>query len=134
MPEIFAKVTRAVCSAAILRLIGLRGVRGDAARYQPRAGDRGCRTDPHFAVCREVEVCLVGATVSIGVVIAYDAVLDLSALPAQADPALYRAKDGGRNRVEIALIELLLDRASRRAADPEIQRAAPVRSGAKSAA
>ena len=68
----------------------------------------------------------------IGVVIAYDAVLDLSALLAQADHALYRAKDAGRNRIEIASIELILDRARRGAA--EVQRAAPVRAGAKSAA
>ena len=53
------------------------------------------------------------ATVSIGIVISHDAVLDLSALLAQADHALYRAKDNGRNRVEIASIELVLDRIKR---------------------
>jgi diguanylate cyclase (GGDEF)-like protein len=58
----------------------------------------------------------VVATVSIGVVISYDAVLDLSALLAQADHALYRAKDNGRNRIEIASIELILDRVKRAAA------------------
>jgi len=61
----------------------------------------------------EVEGRPVVATVSIGVVISYDAVLDLSALLAQADHALYRAKDNGRNRIEIASIELILDRAKR---------------------
>ena len=65
---------------------------------------------------REVEGKPVGATVSIGMVISYDAVLDLSALLAQADHALYRAKDNGRNRVEIASIELILDRVKRAAA------------------
>jgi diguanylate cyclase (GGDEF)-like protein len=69
----------------------------------------------------------VVATVSIGIVISYDAVLDLSALLAQADHALYRAKDNGRNRIEIASIELILDRVRRNAADA-------VSSGAKSAA
>jgi PleD family two-component response regulator len=40
-------------------------------------------------------------------------VLDLSALLAQADHALYRAKDSSRNRVEVASIELILDRVRR---------------------
>jgi diguanylate cyclase (GGDEF)-like protein len=62
---------------------------------------------------RDVEGRPVGATVSIGVVISHDGVLDLSALLAQADHALYRAKDNGRNRVEIASIELILERAKR---------------------
>jgi diguanylate cyclase (GGDEF)-like protein len=76
----------------------------------------------------DVEGRPVVATVSIGVVISYDAVLDISALLAQADHALYRAKDNGRNRIEIASIELILDRAKRAAAD------AVGISGAKSAA
>jgi diguanylate cyclase (GGDEF)-like protein len=66
---------------------------------------------------REVEGRPVAATVSIGIVISHDAVLDLSALLAQADHALYRAKDSGRNRVEIASIELILDRARRAPGD-----------------
>jgi len=74
----------------------------------------------------------VVATVSIGVVISYDAVLDLSALLAQADHALYRAKDNGRNRIEIASIELILDRVKRATAAAE--RAPAAKSAAKSAA
>jgi diguanylate cyclase (GGDEF)-like protein len=69
------------------------------------------------ASTREVEDCPVIATVSVGIVISHDAVLDLSTLLAQADHALYRAKDNGRNRVEVASIELILDRAARGAAD-----------------
>jgi diguanylate cyclase (GGDEF)-like protein len=78
----------------------------------------------------EVEGRPVVATVSIGVVISHDAVLDLSALLAQADHALYRAKDNGRNRTEIASIELVLDRAKR--SSPE--RPATVDKAARSAA
>jgi diguanylate cyclase (GGDEF)-like protein len=66
---------------------------------------------------QEVDGKPVVATVSIGMVISHDAVLDLSALLAQADHALYRAKDNGRNRIEVASIELILDRAKRSAAE-----------------
>jgi diguanylate cyclase (GGDEF)-like protein len=68
-------------------------------------------------VTGEVDGKPVHATVSIGMVISYDSVLDLSALLAQADHALYRAKDNGRNCVEVASLELILDRAKRTAAD-----------------
>lgn len=78
---------------------------------------------------REIDGRPVVATVSVGMVITYDAVLDVSALLAQADHALYRAKDNGRNRVELASIELILDRA-KRAADA----AAGIRRGARTAA
>jgi diguanylate cyclase (GGDEF)-like protein len=57
------------------------------------------------------------ATVSIGVVVSHEAVSDLSALLAQADHALYRAKESGRNRVEVASIDLVLDRIKRTADD-----------------
>ena len=84
-----------------------------------------------FAATGEIDGKPVVATVSIGLVISYDAVLDLSALLAQADHALYRAKDNGRNRVEIASIELILDRVKRAAAAAD--RAASTKA-AKSAA
>ncbi len=88
----------------------------DAARDKAMAVAEQIRTS--FAKATdEVEGKPVNATVSIGIVISHDAVLDLSALLAQADHALYRAKDNGRNRVEIASIELILDRAKRGAAD-----------------
>ena len=66
---------------------------------------------------REFEGRPVDGTVSIGIVISHDGVLDLSALLAQADHALYRAKDNGRNRIEVASIDLVLDRIKRATAD-----------------
>ena len=58
----------------------------------------------------EVDGRPVGATVSIGLVHCQDAVLDVPELLAQADQALYRAKERGRNRVEIASFEMMLKR------------------------
>jgi diguanylate cyclase (GGDEF)-like protein len=85
---------------------------------------------------REVDGNPVNATVSIGVVISHDAVLDLSVLLAQADHALYRAKGNGRNRIEVASIELILDRAKRGGTDLRSLAVGPaaVKSATKSAA
>ena len=58
----------------------------------------------------------IAGTVSIGMVISDDGLLDVPALLAQADEALYRAKERGRNRVELASLQLMLDRAQ--ATDP----------------
>jgi len=80
------------------------------------------------AATSEVDGRPVTATVSIGIVMSHDAVLDLSALLAQADHALYRAKDNGRNRIEIASIELVLDRIKRAVSER------PAALGAKTAA
>ncbi|HTQ83388.1 MAG TPA: GGDEF domain-containing protein, partial [Pseudolabrys sp.] len=55
----------------------------------------------------DVENRPVCATVSIGLVHCQDAVLDVPQLLAQADQALYYAKERGRNRVEIASLDLV---------------------------
>jgi diguanylate cyclase (GGDEF)-like protein len=52
----------------------------------------------------------VCATVSIGIANCEDPVLDVPALLAQADQALYYAKERGRNRVEVASLETILER------------------------
>ena len=49
----------------------------------------------------------VGSTVSIGMVLHQDSTLDVPALLAQADQALYHAKERGRNRVEVATHDLM---------------------------
>jgi diguanylate cyclase (GGDEF)-like protein len=85
------------------------------------------------AASGEVDGRPVVATVSIGIVVSHDATLDLAALLAQADHALYRAKDNGRNRVEIASIELMIDRVRRATSDTPLTPLA-AKAAAKSAA
>ncbi|HET9617541.1 MAG TPA: GGDEF domain-containing protein [Pseudolabrys sp.] len=59
------------------------------------------------AATSEVDGNVVGATVSIGIAHCEGAVLEVPELLAQADRALYFAKERGRNRVEVASLDLL---------------------------
>ena len=59
----------------------------------------------------EVDGRPIGGTVSMGMAIAETSLFDIPALLAQADEALYCAKERGRNRVEVASLQLVLDRA-----------------------
>ena len=59
---------------------------------------------------QEVDGRPVCASVSIGLVHCEQAALDVPELLAQADQALYFAKERGRNRVEVASLEMLLER------------------------
>jgi diguanylate cyclase (GGDEF)-like protein len=107
--QIFAESTRETIRAADLfgRLGGeefavvLRNVRREDAVILAECIHR------HFVeAATYVDGYAVGATVSIGVVISQDTTLDMPALLAQADRALYYAKERGRNRVEIANFDL----------------------------
>jgi diguanylate cyclase (GGDEF)-like protein len=58
----------------------------------------------------EVDGRPVGGTVSMGMVVSDNGLHDVPSLLAQADEALYCAKERGRNRIELASRPLLLDR------------------------
>ena len=60
----------------------------------------------------EVDKRPVGATVSIGLALCAETAFDFTELLAQADQALYVAKERGRNRVEMASLRLMLARTS----------------------
>jgi diguanylate cyclase (GGDEF)-like protein len=59
---------------------------------------------------RDVEGCAVTATLSIGIVLHQGAPVDVLDLLVQADHELYRAKERGRNRVEVATYDGTRDR------------------------
>ncbi len=66
------------------------------------------RIRENFArAAQEVDGRPVGATVSVGLVHCSGPVLDVPELLAQADHALYIAKERGRNRVELATLDLI---------------------------
>src|SRR5690348_8736064 len=88
----------------------------DVSRDRALAVAEEIRSD-FAAASGEVDGRPLLATVSIGIAVSHDATLDLAALLAQADHALYRAKDNGRNRIEVASIELMLDRIRRAGSD-----------------
>ncbi len=59
----------------------------------------------------DVDGRTVGATVSMGMVVCEDRLEDITTLLAQADEALYCAKERGRDRIEVASLELVMQRA-----------------------
>ena len=108
--QVFAESTRETIRAADLfgRLGGeefaavLRNVRREDAIALAESIHR------HFVeAAAYVDGYAVGATVSIGVVLNQDDTFDLPELLAQADQALYYAKERGRNRVEVATLDLM---------------------------
>ncbi len=107
--QIFAESTRETIRASDLfgRLGGeefavvLRNVRREDAIILAECIHR------HFVeAAAYVDGYAIGATVSIGVVVSQDTTLDMPALLAQADQALYYAKERGRNRVEVANFDI----------------------------
>lgn len=68
--------------------------------------------------CQETDGYPVGATLSIGMVHCEIPLFDVTTLLAQADQALYFAKERGRNRVEVASLDLVRQRRDEPAAKP----------------
>ncbi len=82
----------------------------DAGRENGLAIAERIRSSFAEAAC-DVDGRPVGGTVSIGMAVCDDGQFDVAAMLAQADEALYCAKERGRNRVEVASLELIMQRA-----------------------
>jgi diguanylate cyclase (GGDEF)-like protein len=113
--EIFAVTARqSVRSSDLFGRLGgeeFAAILADTSRDKAFAVAERIRTS--FAqAALEVDDRPVGATVSIGVVYCDGPELDVHDLLAQADQALYCAKENGRNRVEVASLDTVLKRAA----------------------
>ena len=112
--QIFAEVASAKLGP--LDLIGRLGGEEFAIVLYDAGRDKGLAIAERIRLsfedaAAEVDGRPVGGTVSMGMVVAEDGLLDIPTLLAQADEALYCAKERGRNRIEIASLQLVLDRA-----------------------
>ncbi|MGE0564468.1 MAG: GGDEF domain-containing protein [Pseudolabrys sp.] len=79
---------------------------------------------------KDVQGQAINATLSIGLVHSESPVLDVPGLLAQADQALYFAKERGRNRVEVASLGAMRERMSEEPAKAALPDAAASRSAA----
>jgi diguanylate cyclase (GGDEF)-like protein len=112
--EIFSEVARK--SMRSTDLLGRLGGEEFAAVLYDTSRDKAVavaeRIRESFAyAAQEVDGRPVGATLSIGLAYCEEAALDVSELLAQSDQALYFAKEHGRNRVEVASLEMMMERA-----------------------
>jgi len=111
--EIFADTARQ--SVRSSDLLGRLGGEEFAAVLSDTSRDKAVgvaeRIRESFAqAAREVDGRPVCATVSIGLVHSQEAALKVAELLAQADQALYIAKERGRNRIELASLDAMLKR------------------------
>jgi diguanylate cyclase (GGDEF)-like protein len=118
--EIFADAARQSMRSS--DLLGRLGGEEFAAVLSDTSRDKAVavaeRIRESFAqLSQDVDGRPVCATVSIGLVHCQEAALDVPELLAQADQALYFAKEHGRNRVEIATLDMVRERAADSPAD-----------------
>jgi diguanylate cyclase (GGDEF)-like protein len=111
--EIFSDAARK--SVRSTDLIGRLGGEEFAAMLYDTSRDKAMavaeRIRETFAqMAQDVNGRPVCATVSIGIVHSEAPALDIAELLAQADQALYCAKERGRNRVEVASLDMILER------------------------
>jgi len=110
--EIFADSMRESIRAS--DLIGRLGGEEFSAILRDTSEDKAVAVAERLRECfakdaQEVDGRPVCATVSIGVVHYDGPVLDVAELLAQADQALYFAKERGRNRVELSTLNMVLE-------------------------
>ena len=111
--EIFSDTARE--SVRSTDLLGRLGGEEFAAVLHDTSRDKAIavaeRIRENFAhAAQDVDGRPVGATLSIGVAYCQEAALDVPELLAQSDQALYFAKEHGRNRVEVASLDMIMDR------------------------
>jgi len=111
--EIFSDAARkSVRSTDLLGRLGgeeFAAVLHDTSRDKAMAvAERIRESFAHAA--QDVDGRPVGATLSIGLAYCEEAALDVPELLAQSDQALYFAKERGRNRVEVASLDMIMDR------------------------
>jgi diguanylate cyclase (GGDEF)-like protein len=111
--EIFADTARQ--SVRSSDLLGRLGGEEFAAVLSDTSRDKAVgvaeRIREGFAqAAQEVDNRPIYATVSVGLVHCQEAALDVAGLLAQADQALYTAKERGRNRVEVASLDTMRKR------------------------
>jgi diguanylate cyclase (GGDEF)-like protein len=133
--EVFTEAARRAVRSS--DLIGRLGGEEFAAMLRDTSRDKAVdvaeRIRDSFAqAAQEVDGRPVCATVSIGIVHCQDAMLDVAELLAQADQALYLAKERGRNRVEVASLGMLIERRNEGSTAAPLPALAPA--NAKSAA
>ena len=132
--EMFTETARKSVRAS--DLLGRLGGEEFAAMLYDTTRDKAVavaeRIRESFAVAaKEVDGRPLCATVSIGLAYCEQSAIDVPEMLAQSDQALYFAKENGRNRVEVASLEMVMERkAGKPAVAPEPAAAAPSKSAA----